>query len=662
MGKELAVAESIMDNEGTTLALEPATPAPTKSALATNFDTQIRPMLDTVDRIRTLGVMQEGIQLPTIVVVGDQSSGKSSVLESLAGITLPRGQGIATRVPLILRLQSCRSENEASITLEYKDVKKQIAGENEIEAAINAATDAIAGTNKGVSEEPISLHIRKLNAPDLTMIDLPGITRVPVHGQPENIYDQIASMIQHYITPKESIILNVLSATVDFPTCESVRMSQQADREGQRTLAVVTKVDKAPEGLHEKVTTDAVSIGLGYVCVRNRTDGEQSNEVARRKEKQLFDTHPALKKLDRSMVGIPTLAERLTYIQAQMVRGCLPKIFKDMSDVLYGRRQELNLLPKGVTDGVEAGVVFSQVQNKRMKTLVQLVREGNFESFPDEKRMHYTARLHELFQKFADDLHNAGLGLLGPGQVEGIVELLSEYQGVGLPDFLPHPVLHHLVKKQIDSISGICKKLVEDTHAYALEVVLEVNGLYNEGYPQIHSCYKLLAGEVLEDTKESSMQFVERMLEKERTIVFTTNHYYSDMCEKMRIVLDSATKDGDFHKHVQLNESGELLHLDEIKDKGREYQNAWRVKASMVAYWKVVQKRLADEIPLEIRYALRMSIVHTINDRMTAKAWSDGSVQSLMQESASLTQKRARLNCSIDVLQRSLALVSGFIG
>ncbi|KAL1321100.1 putative dynamin-related protein 4A isoform X1 [Arachis ipaensis] len=87
---------------------------------------------------------------------------------------------------------------------------------------------------------------------NLTMVDLPGITRVPVHGQPENIYDQIKDIIMEYIRPEESIILNVLSATVDFTTCESIRMSPSVDKTGLRTLAVVTKADKSPEGLLEK--------------------------------------------------------------------------------------------------------------------------------------------------------------------------------------------------------------------------------------------------------------------------------------------------------------------------------------------------------------------------------------------------------------------------
>ncbi|CAD5164903.1 unnamed protein product [Musa acuminata subsp. malaccensis] len=201
------------------------------AALASSYNQRIRPLLDAVDRLRHLNVMQEGIELPTIVDVGDQSSGKSSVLESIAGISLPRGQGICTRVPLIMRLQNDPSAQEPHLQLEYQG-KVVTTSESAVPDAINAATNEIAGTSKGISDVPITLIVKRKGVPDLTMVDLPGITRVPVHGQPENIYEQISQIIMKYITPKESIILNVLSATVDFPTCESIRMSQRVDSPG----------------------------------------------------------------------------------------------------------------------------------------------------------------------------------------------------------------------------------------------------------------------------------------------------------------------------------------------------------------------------------------------------------------------------------------------
>ncbi|EOA34740.1 hypothetical protein CARUB_v10022311mg [Capsella rubella] len=211
------------------------------------YSDQIRPLLNTIDKLRSLNVMSEGIHLPTIVVVGDQSSGKSSVLESLAGISLPRGQNICTRVPLVMRLENSTS-HVPEILLKFNNETITITDEDHISEAISKATDAIAGTGKGVSDTPLTLHVKKAGVPDITMIDLPGITRVPVNGQPENIYDQIAAMVMKQIEPLETIILNVLPATSDFTNCESICMSRKVDKNGELTLAVVTKVDKAPEG------------------------------------------------------------------------------------------------------------------------------------------------------------------------------------------------------------------------------------------------------------------------------------------------------------------------------------------------------------------------------------------------------------------------------
>ncbi|KAH7545060.1 hypothetical protein FEM48_Zijuj01G0053200 [Ziziphus jujuba var. spinosa] len=289
---------------------------PLSAPIVSSYNDRIRPLLDAIDRLRELMVMEEGIQLPTIVVVGDQSSGKSSVLESLAGISLPRGQGICTRVPLIMRLQH-HSDPQPVLSLEFSD-QVVPTDEDHISEAINEATERIAGNGKGISNNPITLVVKKKGVPDLTMVDLPGITRVPVHGQPDNIYEQTRDIITEYITPEESIILNVLSASVDFTTCESIRMSQSVDKTGERTIAVVTKADRAPEGLLEKVTADDVNIGLGYVCVRNRI-GNESYEEARMEEATLFKTHPLLSKIDKSIVGIPVLVKEISGMPIEFV-------------------------------------------------------------------------------------------------------------------------------------------------------------------------------------------------------------------------------------------------------------------------------------------------------------------------------------------------------
>ncbi|KAF3451352.1 hypothetical protein FNV43_RR07447 [Rhamnella rubrinervis] len=401
--------------------------------------------------LRKLMVMEEGIELPTIVVVGDQSSGKSSVLESLAGISLPRGRGICTRVPLIMRLQH-HSYPQPELSLEFND-EVVSTDEDHISEAINDATERIAGHGKGISNNPITLAVKKMGVPDLTMVDLPGITRVPVKGQPENIYEQIRDIIMEYIRPEESIILNVLSATVDFPTCESIRMSQRVDKTGKRTLAVVTKADQAPEGLLEKVTADDVNIGLGYVCVRNRI-GDESYEEARIEEATLFQTHHLLSKIDKSMVGVPVLAQKLVQIQAGSIARNLPEIVKKINAKLNSNLAELNKLPKHVSSVAEATTAFMQIVGLVKESLKKILIRGEFEEYPAEKRMHCTARLVEMLNQFSKQLHGSVESDPISDFLMDEIKILEESKEISLPNFLPRTAFLSILRKKVKAISG----------------------------------------------------------------------------------------------------------------------------------------------------------------------------------------------------------------
>lgn len=142
------------------------------------------------------------IELPAIVVVGDQSSGKSSVLESLSGIALPRGGGLVTRCPLELALRRGEVESAVLSYTDPHDKSKEITNHirlDEIPHAVIAATENLAGKNSGLVPALISLKVTKPEAPDLTLIDLPGIVRNPVGDQPKDIEQQIRALIDEYI-------------------------------------------------------------------------------------------------------------------------------------------------------------------------------------------------------------------------------------------------------------------------------------------------------------------------------------------------------------------------------------------------------------------------------------------------------------------------------
>lgn len=469
------------DNEEYALAVQREE---TSAPIVSSYNDRIRPLLDVVDRLRSLQVMKEGIQLPTIVVVGDQSSGKSSVLESLAGISLPRGQGICTRVPLIMRLQN-HPTSKPELSLEFNE-KVVSTDEDHIADAINLATEEIAGHGKGISNAPLTLVVKKNGVPDLTMVDLPGITRVPVHGQPENIYEQIRDIIMEYIRPEESIILNVLSATVDFSTCESIRMSRQVDKTGDRTLAVVTKADKAPEGLLEKVTADDVSIGLGYVCVRNRI-GDESYSEAREEEGNLFDHHPLLSKIDKSIVGIPVLAQNLVKIQATIIARCLPETVRKITDKLNANVSELNKMPKTLSSTAEVLTAFMRIIGSAKESLRKILLRGEFDEYPDNERMHCTARLAEMLTKFSDELQKVSEKSKTSNFLMDEIKVLEESKEIGLPNFLPRTAFLTILQGKVKSISGYPLQFIEDVWAYLEEVVLTVLMHHSDNYPQLQS-------------------------------------------------------------------------------------------------------------------------------------------------------------------------------
>lgn len=167
----------------------------TSQPLFSSYNEKIRPILNTVKKLQHLKVIQEGVSVPNIVVIGEQSSGKTSVLESLAGVRLPSGSGysICTRIPLIIRLKDHQDPVlPDEFVLEYGNEKVKIMDESQIANAIDKATVEIAGNSKCVSNVPLTLLVKKKGVPDLTLIDLPGITRSPEGDQPENIYEQIS--------------------------------------------------------------------------------------------------------------------------------------------------------------------------------------------------------------------------------------------------------------------------------------------------------------------------------------------------------------------------------------------------------------------------------------------------------------------------------------
>ena len=270
------------------------------------------------DVLGALG-QHSNLDLPQIVVVGGQSSGKSSVLESLVGRSfLPRGTGIVTRRPLILQLFNTAEGLDSNDKEDENNPHNNVHGRNpneewgvfkhlegqqftdfrQIRQEIVDETERLTGTKKGIHREPIQLAIYSPNVLSLTLVDLPGIAKVPVEGQPVDIEKQIIDMCKEYISNPNAIILAVTAANQDLANSDALKLAQEVDPSGNRTVGVLTKVDLMDEG------TDCASILLnqviplrrGYTAVVNRSqkdiNGELSIREGLKKEEVFFKNHP----------------------------------------------------------------------------------------------------------------------------------------------------------------------------------------------------------------------------------------------------------------------------------------------------------------------------------------------------------------------------------
>ncbi|GJU86828.1 dynamin-related protein 4C-like protein [Tanacetum coccineum] len=337
-------------------------------------------------------------------------------------------------------------------------------------------------------------------------------------------------MIMEHIEPEESIILNVLPASVDFTTCESICMSRRVDSTGERTLAVVTKCDISPNGLLEKVMANDVNIGLGYTCVRNRINDETYDE-ARFQERQLFETHPLLSKIDSSMVSIPVLANKLVQIQADIISKCLPDIIKKINEKLNASISELNKLPITLTTVPDAMVAFMQIVGSLKETLQRILIRDEFDQYQDDNQMHCNARLVEMLDEFSIEL-NTSIKFSEDFLVEEM-KVLEEANGIRLPNFLPHSVFLCLLQRKVNTISDMPVSFVDKVWSYLETVCVRVLIDRCDNYPQLLPSMRKATLHVMREKKVQFEVRVFEMIEMEKITDYTCDPEFTASYNKL---------------------------------------------------------------------------------------------------------------------------------
>ncbi|KAM1125579.1 hypothetical protein TB2_040824 [Malus domestica] len=290
--------------------------------------------------------------LPAIAVVGGQSSGKSSVLESVVGKDfLPRGSGIVTRRPLVLQLHKIDEGREYAEFMHLP--RKRFADFAAVRQEISDETDRETGRSKAISTVPIHLSIFSPNVVNLTLIDLPGLTKVAVDGQPESTVKDIDDMVRSFIEKPNCIILAISPANQDLATSDAIKISREVDPKGERTFGVLTKIDLMDQGTNAVDILEGRSYKLQFpwIGVVNRSQADINKSVdmiaARRREREYFSSSPEYRHLANRM-GSEHLGRVLSKHLEVVIKSRIPGLQSLVSKTIGELEAELSRLGKPI--------------------------------------------------------------------------------------------------------------------------------------------------------------------------------------------------------------------------------------------------------------------------------------------------------------------------
>jgi GTP-binding protein EngB required for normal cell division len=308
------------------------------------------------------------IMVPCVCVIGSQSAGKSTVLNGICGIDiLPHGKNIVTRTPVHISL--IHSTTSSNIIVEFYEagVNEKILSHHQVEMSmpsdqlmpiredIEKLTMKYAGKTKNVVDRPIQIRIYSPKVPNLSIIDLPGLTNIALtdKGQPRNIKQNIINMLSKYIKNPRTVILSVIPATNDVEADMGLGLIKKFDPNFRRTVGVLTKTDLLPpEEDVNRYLTDNISKDLqvrhGYYAVRNRSNDEMvhmSVDDGYALESNFFTGHKVYSATTndaKKRMGTPNLARGLSEILIDNLKQSLPLVIDEIRRLDRSVEKQLN--------------------------------------------------------------------------------------------------------------------------------------------------------------------------------------------------------------------------------------------------------------------------------------------------------------------------------
>ncbi|XP_017350324.1 interferon-induced GTP-binding protein Mx1-like isoform X2 [Ictalurus punctatus] len=606
------------------------------ASLSEKYEEKVRPYIDLIDSLRPLGV-EKDLALPAIAVIGDQSSGKSSVLEALSGVPLPRGGGIVTRCPLELKMKKSRQKDFWHGKIKYKDIERNIADPADVERSIRKAQNEIAGA-LGMSDELIRLEVTSTNAPDLTFIDLPGIVRVPVKGQPEDIEEQIKSLMKKFITKQDTIILVVVPCNVDITTTEALKMAQKIDLLGERTIGILTKPDLVEKGKEDEVVSvinnDIIFLTKGYTVVRCQGQQEVVDRIslyeAIEKEKHFFIEHPHFRMPYKAgKATIPKLAENLTLELVLHIEKSLPQLKEQIQLMLAETQTELDRYNSGPPTDPEQWMDF--LTDKITAFTQDAIKITIGEETKSVPHVNIFSTLRREFNDWKTDLDKRGK-TFNKGIEKEVKEYEEKYRGRELPGFINYKTFEIILKDQIKQLEKPAIRRMKDISDFIRNEFIQ---LAQSNFPDFPNLLKLTKTKI-ENIKQLKESEAESMLNTQfnmELMIYTQDSVYTNILNMLKHMEEEDERQSHGMARPPCNSLYNRSDTEATLEDLTHY---------LKSYYSIASNHLADQVPLVIKYKVLQESAEQLQREML-QLMQNYNINDLLEEDHYINIKRNNL-------------------
>jgi interferon-induced GTP-binding protein Mx1 len=666
-----------------------------ESAMLTDVvDASVGPIINLIDQLRAVGI-EKDIQIPQIAVMGDQSSGKSSVLESVSGIPFPRGSGLVTKCATELRMKKAPPGTawSATIKLSWLLPQPSSAGKvdsyEEIGERISKLTEALLlarGTHATFeAEHSIVIDLIAPNVPDLTVIDLPGIVRTQVTGQTGDVIKDVDHLLGRYLKQERTIILCVIPSNVDIATVDILERAHKVDPDGVRTIGVLTKPDTIGEGNEEEVLQVVQGLrkplNLGYLMVKNRSQKQIDDGItlmdARDLEMSFFNQHSHFSTVNASFFGVENLMSRLTSVLVTRIQEGLPSMRKEISTLKEKTVGDLNEMGQAPPiDEAEVRAMMIKLSQQVSGIMGEAVKGEYSNGIFGSSDMRMMAQIraddgpHEVFRKAV-----LACKPIAEWEVECLRKQIASMRGRELPGFLNWKVFDLLLKQAVRLWKEPALKLLQ-----SIKVIVEnvCDAVIETAVPQYPS---LAAGmkQIVQNEVEKRSTFVRKTILEQWLSVesdaFTLQVEFFELYNQKKVERFQQAFDQMSPDLMQMFYQGNDEATDQARqkmtewykqthsvgDRTNEHHEAEDMKMLLESYWKTAVDRAIDSMCMKVDQHVIRGLDEEILSSLINLSFDNDRCTSFFAQDPRIREKRVQLEARFERLEKAQALISSSV-